>query len=197
MIPDSIPAGKTDVSISIAEANKAALLFAVPVTIGLIGLYLAEWGLGRLLHGLRTSPGLLIGWLVLVVIGVGVHEVIHGLAWAALGRQPLSSIQFGFDRKAFAPYCHCTLPMEVTAYRLGAVLPALLLGVLPYAVGLARGYAWLMAYGVIFITAAAGDLLVLWLLRRVPAGKLVADHPTRAGCYVLDTPSHTTRREAE
>ena len=34
--------------------------------------------------------------------------------------------------------------------------------------------------------AAGGDWLVLWLLRGVSPGAFVEDHPTRAGCYVLE-----------
>jgi hypothetical protein len=43
-------------------------------------------------------------------------------------------------------------------------------------------------YGVIFLIAAAGDFIVLWVLRGVPGDVLVEDHPTRAGCYVYDLP---------
>jgi hypothetical protein len=37
----------------------------------------------------------------------------------------------------------------------------------------------------IFTLAAGGDALILWLLRGVPAGRLVRDHPSKPGCLVL------------
>jgi hypothetical protein len=40
--------------------------------------------------------------------------------------------------------------------------------------------------GALFVLATGGDLLVLWVIRELPASALVEDHPTRAGCYVLD-----------
>jgi len=33
---------------------------------------------------------------------------------------------------------------------------------------------------------AGGDFLILWLTRHVKAGMQVEDHPTNAGCYVLE-----------
>ena len=44
----------------------------------------------------------------------------------------------------------------------------------------------LMAWSLFFLFTAGGDIVVLWLIRDVGAGKLVQDHPTRAGCRVLD-----------
>jgi hypothetical protein len=40
--------------------------------------------------------------------------------------------------------------------------------------------------------AAAGDFLILWILRGVPAGAWVQDHPQQVGCLVVagaDAPS--------
>jgi len=37
----------------------------------------------------------------------------------------------------------------------------------------------------VFIFAAGGDLLVLWVIRNVDARAMVQDHPSRAGCLVV------------
>ena len=47
------------------------------------------------------------------------------------------------------------------------------------------GWPLLMAWSLVFVLAAGRDLVVLWLIRRVPAGRMVRDHPTRAGCQDL------------
>jgi hypothetical protein len=41
-------------------------------------------------------------------------------------------------------------------------------------------------YGLFFCFAASGDALILWTLRNVENGKQVEDHPTRAGCFILE-----------
>ncbi len=126
--------------------------------------------------------------MILLVAGILVHEAIHGLAWAFIGRLPLKHIRFGLQASTLTPYAHALDPMPARVYRIGAVLPALLLGGLPFLIGTIVGSPTLALYGMIFVFAAGGDLLVLWLIRRVDARALVQDHPSRAGCIVLAAP---------
>ncbi|HET6528317.1 MAG TPA: hypothetical protein VFG39_06165, partial [Balneolaceae bacterium] len=44
---------------------------------------------------------------------------------------------------------------------------------------------WLLGFGLLFTLAAGGDILILWLLRKVDDGLLVQDHPDLVGCVVL------------
>jgi hypothetical protein len=178
-----IPEGQ-DRSISLARANVYTLAVSVP----LVGLMLAAYlvlspARGMPATGLSLQAALL--FLVLMVAGIVVHEAIHGLAWAAFGHLPLKRIRFGIQASTLTPYAHALDPMPARAYRLGALMPALLLGVLPFAVGTAIGSASLALYGMIFVFAAGGDLLILWLIRGVDPRALVLDHPSRAGCIVL------------
>jgi len=62
------------------------------------------------------------------------------------------------------------------------------LGLLPSLVGIVTGNAPIMLFGLFFTFAAGGDALVLWLIRKVDPNALVEDHPTNAGCYVLEGP---------
>jgi hypothetical protein len=55
----------------------------------------------------------------------------------------------------------------------------------PAGVAIALGEPLLMAWSLLFVLAAGGDFVVLWLIRRLPRDRLVQDHPTRAGCRVL------------
>ena len=64
-------------------------------------------------------------------------------------------------------------------------MPGLLLGIVPMVVGVVIGSGWLLFFGAISTLAAGGDMLILWLLRGVPGHRLVEDHPTNAGCFVL------------
>jgi hypothetical protein len=174
---------RIDHSVSIAKANSWMLLIAVPSVAALVALYLAVWGLGDFAAGL----GQFLQWRVVIptlVVGVPLHEFIHGVAWAMASGRPLSDVSFGFQWKTLTPYAHLQEPVPATAYRWGAVMPAVMLGLLPYLVGLALGSGWLACLGLFFIFTAGGDLLVLWLLRGVGGGALTEDHPSRAGCYV-------------
>ncbi|MEE2897564.1 MAG: metalloprotease family protein [Gemmatimonadota bacterium] len=75
--------------------------------------------------------------------------------------------------------------ISVAAYRWSALLPGLLLGVLPFLGALVSSSVWLAAWGIFFTLAASGDLLVVWLVRDVSSDALVIDHSSRCGCEVV------------
>ena len=172
---------KRDLSVSMARANIVVLFIAIPVAVLQIAAF-------SLIHGAQKMDetwGVL--WLFLfVAFGVVVHELIHGVTWMLAGRKPLSSIKFGFQWKTLTPYAHIKEPVEVNVYRIGAFMPGFILGILIYFISLIFGDGNLFWFSVIHTTAAGGDWLILWLIRNVKAGALVEDHPTNAGCYVLE-----------
>jgi hypothetical protein len=184
----SLSFGKRDVSLSMQKVN----IMAIPVallpllTVGLP--FLLIWGSSRLIIGARE----LFHWYVFLpalVVGVVAHEVIHGMSWALLGGKPMASIRFGMQWKVLTPYAHCSEPMPASVYKWGAAMPAIVLGMIPAFFGLAIGNGGWVLFGILFLVAATGDFIVLWMIRNVPANILVEDHPQRAGCYVYDVRS--------
>ena len=172
---------KRDLSISMAQANVTVLFITLPVIILQFVLFL-------LLHGIEGlkptwSTALLI---IAVLLGVIIHELIHGISWMIFGSKPFSSIKFGYQWKTVTPYAHLKEPVEVNAYRLGAFLPGFILGILPYILSLLSGNGDLFWFSLVHTSAAGGDWLILWLIRQVKPGMQVEDHPTNAGCYVLE-----------
>jgi len=108
------------------------------------------------------------------------------MSWVIFGHKPFSAIKFGFQWKSLTPYAHLKEPVEVTPYRIGAFMPGLILGILPYFLSLALGDGNLFWFSLIHISAAGGDWLILWLIRNVKRGALVEDYPSHAGCYVIE-----------
>ncbi len=173
---------KRDLSISMARANIIVAFISIPVVILQFVIFIR-------LHGIEN---LNIQWnllllIVVLVLGVVIHELIHGITWMIFGRKPFSAVKFGFQWKTFTPYAHLKEPVEVNAYRLGGFMPGFLLGILPYIMSLILGNGDLFWFSLFHTSAAGGDWLILWLLRHVKAGKQVEDHPTNAGCYVLES----------
>ncbi|HJR82118.1 MAG TPA: DUF3267 domain-containing protein [Anaerolineales bacterium] len=173
---------KRDLSVSMARANVIVAFISIPVVILQFVTFIG-------LHGIEN---LSIRWNLLVliaalVLGVVTHELIHGITWVIFGRKPFSAVKFGFQWKTFTPYAHLKEPVEVNAYRLGAFMPGFLLGILPYILSLVLGSGDLFWFSLIHTSAAGGDWLILWLIRNVKAGMQVEDHPTNAGCYVLES----------
>ena len=183
---DSPDDGKRDLSISMAQANLVGVLLLFPSGALLTLPYLALWGSNGFYGAWIVVGHHLLLTLGVVVVGVVGHELIHGLSWQVFGKKPRSAIKYGFKLKTLTPYAHCTEPMAARAYRLGAAMPGLVLGVLPWLYGLLVGNGPAFLFGLLFTIAALGDAMILWLLRHVEPDAQVIDHPSRAGCYVID-----------
>jgi hypothetical protein len=172
-------------SVSMGKANVLAIAIMAPLAAAYAAVFIARWGWPLLNRGISDFFDLRVAVPVLIV-GVFVHEVIHALAWSFASGRPLRAIAMGFQLRSLSPYAHPRDPMRVHDYRIGAVMPGLVLGIFPAVAAIVFGWPWLLIFGILFTIAAGGDALVLWLIRGVPGDKSVSDHPTRAGCVVLD-----------
>jgi hypothetical protein len=176
-----------DRSVSMLGANLLVVLATGPLVAALALAFAVRWGGAALALGVwgLLDPAVL---LLAVLPGILAHELLHALGWAISARRPLSAICIGVNWRGLSPYAHLKEPMPARAYRIGAALPALVMGLLPAGVAIVLGKPLLMAWSLFFLFTAGGDFVVLWLIRDVEAGRLVQDHPTRAGCQVLDPP---------
>lgn len=171
-------------------ATLLGLVLAAPILAALLALHVGIHGSGAVDAGVSALLGRLAIGLPALAGGIVVHELVHAAVWVAASSGRWSRVRFGWQWRALAPFAHYTDPIPVTAYRLGAVAPLLALGILPSLLGTLMGWAPVAAFGWLLVIGAAGDLSVLWLLRGVSPGALVADHPARAGCLVYPPPPH-------
>jgi hypothetical protein len=125
-------------------------------------------------------------FFAVLIVSVVAHELIHGLAWQVFGGASGASVSYGFQWRTLTPYAHLSGPVEVNTYRIGGLMPGLVLGILPYLLSLALANTPLLVFSVIHTFAAGGDWLILWSLRKLSSGTRVEDHPSRAGCFVLE-----------
>ena len=177
---------KKDLSVSMVAANIYSLVFAVPLAIIFVALYLGIWGNPGLVQAREEMVRHFVLFILLFLLGIFLHELIHGAAWAILGKKSLKAIHYGMNWKVLSPYAHCREPLLVGPYRLGAILPGIILGFIPAIAGIASGIGWVFLFGLIFTVAAGGDMVVLWLLRHENSREWVLDHDSRAGCYLIE-----------
>ena len=164
-------------TIGMLKANVMALVvLGLFCLLGVAGMY-AVWGgisFGRPWSSMLFCIG--------IFAGVAVHELIHGFTWMWATRSGFSHLRFGLLRGGV--YCHIDVPMSKRKYVVGALMPLLLLGVVPFLLSFATHSLWLMLFGAIFIGCAMGDVLIVWAIRKEPPDTLVYDHPSEPGCIV-------------
>lgn len=169
--------------ISIVTANIVAI--AIMIVVGLISfpLFIVVHGSDSLnidsLFGFPGSSGFLF-FFAIYVVSIFVHEFIHGFFWHFPCKKKWGSIDFGFNPKNITPYCHCCEALSIPQYFRGAIAPTLILGVIPIVIGIFTGILFLVTFGLIGVVGGAGDLMVIWTLRK-HRNCLLFDHPYEVG----------------
>lgn len=175
---------KKELTISAGKANLFSLAF-IPLIVAVLIAFIAVWG-DKLKEELTVEQLIASSFWALPIIvgGIIVHELIHGITWAFFTKHGFRSIRFGVIWKALTPYCQSKEPLKAWQYRLGAVMPAIVLGFIPIIIAFFNGNPGIMAFGLLFTLAASGDFIILWLLRNTAKGTRVEDHPSKPGCYI-------------
>ncbi len=176
--------------VDLIKANKFGLLLIIPVII-LFGLpyyflWMSNMDFQSILKSLNPKSLVLNGGLIFVVLvlGIVIHELLHGIAWSFFAKNGFKSMKFGVFWKMLTPYCHCKEPLTVKHYIIGAITPAIVLGFIPSIIAIVSGTGWMLLFGVFFTVAAGGDFLIINLVRNEDWNDYVQDHPTEAGCYI-------------
>jgi hypothetical protein len=172
---------KLDLSISMEAATRKSLTIAVPIAVSQIIIFIVIQKFPKL-----PADANLVWFALALLAGIFAHELIHVLTWMLFAHKPLRAFKLGFQWKALTPYAHCNEPMDIFPYRVGSFTPGLLLGLVPWFGSLFTGDVLLLFFGLAYTSAAGGDFLILWLLRKINPNTLVEDHPSNAGCYIYE-----------
>lgn len=132
-------------------------------------------------YGFLGLPLLIMG---VTIVGIVIHELIHGAFWSFFAKNGYKSIRFGIVWKVLSPYCHCREHLLVKEYIIGAIMPAIILGLLPTVYSIIYDSFEIFAFGIFFTLAAGGDIILIYLLRNEKMNSIVQDHPSEVGCYV-------------
>ena len=178
---------KTNLTVGIIKANLFVILLTIPIVA--IGVLLFVWK--NPIELLMPTPHGSLLFIVLFVVLVVAHELIHGLTWSLFSEQHFKDIEFGFMKEYLTPYCTCLVPMSKSHYILGALMPCIILGILPTALGILLGSHLLFWIGIVMILSAGGDIMIVAkVLAHKSQGKpqeiLVYDHPTQAGSVIFE-----------
>lgn len=176
------PSKLRDVSVPLNTIASKALPLSIVLTIVPLIPHVLIWGFQTQFN----NRDYLLGFAAFVVLIVA-HEAVHALGWMLFGGLSPSNIRFGIAWKTLTPYAHAKAAMPITGYRIGVILPLIVTGIIPVIIGTATNIGWLTGAGAGLVSGAVGDLIVLWVIRGVPASSQVIDHPKNAGCYVVES----------
>jgi len=177
---------KVDHSISMLKANLYSLPLVVVLMILLTGPFLLIWGKQQLLSSFPIIYLNLEIFIPVLIIGAVLHEVLHALSFLIIGRVSAENVKLGFQWRSLTPYAHCKIPVKASLYRISLLMPALIMGIIPWFVAMIAGNGWLLVYAVIFTIVGGGDILTILIIRKAKPNQLVQDHPSNCGCWVYE-----------
>lgn len=165
------------------QANILALVVAAPFLLAVIVPY-------AVLHGNPLAQNYnMVLFIVAMLVGIVVHELIHGLTWSFFTKDGWKSIEFGVIWQYLTPYCTCSEPMKKVPMLLAAIMPTVILGFLPAIVGIILGQELFLLFGVVMIAGGGGDMLIILnILKYKTEAKAVLfmDHPYEIGTFVFE-----------
>lgn len=124
--------------------------------------------------------------LLIIVVGVCLHELVHGIFFALYAKNGFKSIKFGvLTKPVFAFYCHCKEPIKVHQYMVAAIMPLFLTGILPSVIAIVLGDIVLLLAGFILTAGVVGDIMMIQMLWKEDRDSYVLDHPSEIGFYIL------------
>ena len=128
-----------------------------------------------------------IGFMFLILFpGIILHELIHGIFFAIFSENKFKSVKFGImpAKKLFSPYCHCKEVLNIKHYQIAIIMPLIILGLIPAIISIFNGNILFFLWGIIFIVAGCGDILIFIKTLREEKDSIILDHQSEAGYYV-------------
>ncbi len=176
---------KVDLTIDVKKATVITLVATVPLLVLYFVLFV--WLNPNARIGMDSFEALLL--FVALIVLVVVHELVHGITWSLFSEHGMKDIEFGVMRNTLSPYCTCSSALPRDKYLIGALMPLVLLGIIPSIVALATGSFWLLILGLIMTTSAGGDVMIVAKLlayKTNAAEVLWYDHPTEGGGVLFE-----------
>ena len=171
--------------VNLLKANIIALIALVALFVVAIPTFAALHPQAELF----LSTGGFLGAMAVFIVLVVVHELVHGLTWSCFTPHGMKDIEFGVMRDSLTPYCVCNEPLRKGPYILGALMPLLVLGVLPLVLAYCLGNVVLLYLGILMTIAAIGDAMIVVRVLRHKAKTpdvLLYDHPVEAGSVIFE-----------
>lgn len=177
---------RTELTVGIIRANIFAMILSIPVmAVGIVLFVIANRGKEISWMSGRQMIIFVIALLLLIVV----HELIHGITWSIFTEHHFGDIEFGFMMEYLTPYCTCKSPLSKGKYIIGALMPLIILGIIPAAAGILTGSMFWLLMGIIMILSAGGDILIVANIMKYKSSSedvLYLDHPTQAGGVIFE-----------
>lgn len=133
--------------------------------IGLIASALPISAIFCCLHGVPTVSLSAVGLATLAFfISIPVHELIHGITCAYVSDNNYKTISYGINWRGMNAFCRYTVPVKPAERKIIAIMPCVVLAMIPAVVGLLFGSVVVCLFAVYNFAGASKDIHNVYLL---------------------------------
>jgi hypothetical protein len=193
MTLNTVPSAEKIAEVRVNKLAANLIGAVLTVLFCVIGVFLAH----LLPHHRPFGGSQAVVLLVCLIILFPVHEMIHAIGLSFFARISWSKIKFGFMWSALTPYCHCTVPIPIEAYRRMGLLPLWVTGAASVIALLIIPSDGLGVFAGVAIGGCVGDVWIVLKLRHFAGDLLVQDSPSDIGCDILSSTAQSTPDPAD
>lgn len=110
--------------------------------------------------------------ITIVFLGI-LHELFHLIGYTLFAKIPYKDISIGFDFKTLYFYTECSKFLKPKIYKLILIFPLIILGILPYCIGIFFENVYLASLGLVLITSSSADIIYIILIKNAPYNSLI------------------------
>lgn len=141
-------------------------------------------GLSLFDNNIINSIIIIISPVIVVSIGIIIHEMIHGLFMLLFSKRR-DAIKFGFHKDIFVPFAHCKVPLVSGQMFIVAIAPWIILGLIPFILSLINGNLIFWFVGFSMTLAAIGDFIYAFLILKTGFNIKIIDHDKEIGFKIV------------
>lgn len=169
-----------EIIISPLKANIMAVVITLPLVILGALLYIGvHKEIGETFTGMECFI-----FVALYLVGIVIHEFIHGITWSTYCKEGWKAIHFGMIWAYLTPYCSCKECLKHREYVIGTLMPTIIIGGLSYIMAMIFGASNILFYSLLMIVGGGGDLYIVYLSRKYKEAFII-DHPSKVGCVAF------------
>lgn len=174
--------------VSLDEINSWTAKLTFSLTFLALVAFLSFWGYTDSLSILGDIYESFFNWIgnflvviflfvLSIVFGSVLHELIHAAFFLPSLSYNLKGLSFGYIQDKMTLYVHLKEPVSIIGFRVGLIMPLIILGAFPIILGLFYGYLSILLFGIVLSVAAVGDLLLLFKTRHLHSEFMIKDQP--------------------
>ena len=101
-------------------------------------------------------------FLIICILGLFIHELIHGFFWGLFVINKFKGIKIYFHKKYYTFVCECKNVLNKRQFIIGTIMPMIILGFIPLVLSFIFLNRQMFIFGILYTAAAGGDILIIF-----------------------------------